>query len=130
MSLVRGLLRIATNWCTGEVAGSTEVMRFTDLRAHPGRIVIVFGASIAFAITGFLHLVADGDAPDIYTGLMDRLVQNRLTVDNRSASVGSAGDLLDVWLAEPDRFDCPLFEQPTRALYARALTTTKTMASK
>ena len=22
-----------------------------------------------FAITGFLHLVADGDAPDIYTGL-------------------------------------------------------------
>jgi hypothetical protein len=29
----------------------------------------VFGAPIAFAITGFLHLVADGDAPDIYTGL-------------------------------------------------------------
>jgi len=51
--------------------------------------------------------------------------------DNRFASVGSAGDLLaDGWLAEPDRFDCPLFEQPTRPLYARALTTTKTMASK
>ena len=35
---------------------------------HPGRILTVFGAPIAFAITGFLHLVADGDAPDIYTG--------------------------------------------------------------
>jgi hypothetical protein len=57
------------NWCTGEVTGSTQVMRVTDLRAHPGRILIVFGAPIAFAITGFLHLVADGDAPDIYTGL-------------------------------------------------------------
>ena len=29
----------------------------------------VFGAPIALAITGFLHLVAEGDAPDIYTGL-------------------------------------------------------------
>jgi hypothetical protein len=36
---------------------------------HPGRILIVFGAPIAFAIPGFLHLVADGDAPDICTGL-------------------------------------------------------------
>jgi hypothetical protein len=44
-------------------------MGITDLRPHPGRILIVFGAPIAFAITGFLHLVADGDAPDIYTGL-------------------------------------------------------------
>jgi hypothetical protein len=35
----------------------------------PGRILIVFGAPIAFTITGFLRLVADGDAPDIYTGL-------------------------------------------------------------
>jgi hypothetical protein len=35
----------------------------------PGRILIVFRAPIAFAITGFLHLVADGDAPDICTGL-------------------------------------------------------------
>jgi hypothetical protein len=25
------------------------------LRPHPGRILIVFGAPIAFAITGFLH---------------------------------------------------------------------------
>ena len=59
----RGLLRIATNWCTGEVADSPQVMGITDLRAHPGRILIVFGAPIAFAVTGFLHLVADGDAP-------------------------------------------------------------------
>jgi hypothetical protein len=44
-------------------------MGITDLRAHPGRILIVFGAPIAFAVTGFLHLVADGDAPDIYSGL-------------------------------------------------------------
>jgi hypothetical protein len=44
-------------------------MRITDLGPHPGRILIVFVAPIAFAITGFLHLVADGDAPDIYTGL-------------------------------------------------------------
>ena len=34
-----------------------------------GRILIVFGTPIAFAITGFLHLVADGDVPDIYSGL-------------------------------------------------------------
>jgi hypothetical protein len=54
-----GLLPIAMNWCTGEVAGSTQVTRVTDLRAHPGQILIVFGAPIAFAITGFLHLVAD-----------------------------------------------------------------------
>ena len=43
-------------------------MGITDLRPHPGRILTVFGAPIAFAITGFLHLLADGDAPDIYTG--------------------------------------------------------------
>jgi hypothetical protein len=29
-------------------------MGIADLRAHPGRILIVFGAPIAFAITGFL----------------------------------------------------------------------------
>jgi len=40
----------------------------TDLRPHPGRILIVFGAPFALAITGFLHLIADGDAPDICTG--------------------------------------------------------------
>src|SRR5215207_5115100 len=67
--LLPGLLRIAANWCTHEVAGSTQVMGITDLRPHPGRILIVFGAPIAFAIPGFLHLVADGDAPDICTGL-------------------------------------------------------------
>jgi hypothetical protein len=44
-------------------------MGITDLRAHPGRILIVFGTPIAFAITGVLHLVGDGDAPDIYSGL-------------------------------------------------------------
>jgi hypothetical protein len=52
-----------------EVAGSTQVMGITDLRPHPGRILTVLGAPIAFAIKGFLHLVADADAPDIYTGL-------------------------------------------------------------
>ena len=55
--------------CTGEVAGSIQVMGIAELRAHPGRILIVFGTPIAFAITGFLHLVADGDVPDIYSGL-------------------------------------------------------------
>jgi hypothetical protein len=54
-----------------EVAGSTQVMGITDLRAHPGRILVVFGTPIAFAITGFLHLVPEADAPDIYTGLRD-----------------------------------------------------------
>ena len=44
-------------------------MGITELRAHPGRILIVFGTPIAFAITGFLHLVADADAADIYSGL-------------------------------------------------------------
>jgi hypothetical protein len=50
MSLLLGLLRIATNWSTGEVAGWTEVMRVTDPLAHPGRILIVFRAPIAFAL--------------------------------------------------------------------------------
>ena len=44
-------------------------MGITKLRAHPERILIVFGTPIAFAITGCLHLVADGDVPDIYSGL-------------------------------------------------------------
>jgi hypothetical protein len=44
-------------------------MGITEPRAHPERILIVFGTPIAFAITGFLHLVADGDVPDIYSGL-------------------------------------------------------------
>ena len=34
-------------------------------------MLIVFGTPIAFAITGFLHLVPESDAPDIYTGLTD-----------------------------------------------------------
>jgi cytochrome bd-type quinol oxidase subunit 2 len=58
-------------WCTGEVPGSTQVMGITELRAHPGRILVVFGTPIAFAITGFLHLVPETDAPNIYTGLRD-----------------------------------------------------------
>ena len=32
-------------------------------------MLIVFGTPIAFAITGFLHLVPESDTPDIYTGL-------------------------------------------------------------
>ncbi len=48
-----------------------QVMGISDLRAHPGRILVVFGTPIAFAIAGFLHLVSDGDAPDIYSGLRD-----------------------------------------------------------
>ena len=67
----RDLLRIARTWCTGEVPGSTQVMGITELRAHPGRILVVFGTPIAFAITGFLHLVPETDAPNIYTGLRD-----------------------------------------------------------
>jgi hypothetical protein len=47
------------------------VMGITELRAHPGRMLVVFGTPIAFAITGFLHLVPKTDAPDIYTGLRD-----------------------------------------------------------
>jgi hypothetical protein len=46
-------------------------MGITELRAHPGRILVMFGTPLAFAITGFLHLVPAGDAPDSYTGLRD-----------------------------------------------------------
>jgi hypothetical protein len=53
-------------WRGGRLDASHALYR---LRAHPGRILIVFGAPIGFAITGFLHLVAAGDAPEIYTGL-------------------------------------------------------------
>jgi Zn-finger in ubiquitin-hydrolases and other protein len=28
------------NWCTGQVAGSTQVTGITELRAHPGRMLV------------------------------------------------------------------------------------------
>lgn len=34
-------------------------------------MLVVFGTPIAFAVTGFLHLVPDAGAADIYTGLRD-----------------------------------------------------------
>jgi hypothetical protein len=48
----RGLLRIAKNWCTGQVAGSTHLTGITEPGAHPGRILVVIGTPIALAITG------------------------------------------------------------------------------
>jgi len=51
------------------VAASGQVMGITELRAHPVRMLVVCGAPIVFAVTGFLHLVPDAGAADIYTGL-------------------------------------------------------------
>jgi hypothetical protein len=34
-------------------------------------MLVVCGAPIVFAVTGFLHLVPDAGAADIYTGLRD-----------------------------------------------------------
>jgi hypothetical protein len=50
-----------------------QVMRITELRAHPLRMLVVFGTPIAFATTGFLHEVAwpSGSAIEIYTKLRD-----------------------------------------------------------
>src|SRR5215468_5581558 len=50
-----------------------QVMRITELRAHPLRMLVVFGAPLAFATTGFLHEVAwpSGSVIEIYTKLRD-----------------------------------------------------------
>jgi len=50
-----------------------EVMSITGLRAHPLRMLVVFGTPVAFATTGFLHLVPwpAGSAIEIYTRLRD-----------------------------------------------------------
>lgn len=50
-----------------------RVASITKLRAHPLRMLVVFGTPIAFATTGFLHLVPwpSGSEVDIYTRLRD-----------------------------------------------------------
>jgi hypothetical protein len=50
-----------------------QVMGITGLRAHPLRMLVVFGTPVAFAITGFLHLVPwpTGTEAEIYTRLRD-----------------------------------------------------------
>jgi len=50
-----------------------EVMSITGLRAHPLRMLVVFGTPVAFATTGFLHLVPwpAGSAIEAYTRLRD-----------------------------------------------------------
>jgi len=50
-----------------------EVMSITGLRAHPLRMLVVFGTPVAFATTGFLHLVPWPAGSDIeaYTRLRD-----------------------------------------------------------
>jgi hypothetical protein len=53
-------------WRGGRLDRSHALYRSSS---PPGADFVVFGAPFAFAITGCLHLVADGDAPDIYTGL-------------------------------------------------------------
>jgi hypothetical protein len=53
------------------VHASGQIMSITELRTHPVRMLVVFGTPLTFAITGFLHLVPGGGAPDIYTSLRD-----------------------------------------------------------
>src|SRR5215468_10186010 len=50
-----------------------EVMSITGLRAHPLRMLVVFGTPVAFATTGFLHLVPwpAGSEIEAYTRLRD-----------------------------------------------------------
>lgn len=54
-----------------------QAMSITKLRAHPLRMLVVFGTPIAFATTGLLHLVVTGlstpgtSAFDYYTALRD-----------------------------------------------------------
>ena len=40
-----------------------QVMRITQLRDHPVRMLVVFGTPLVFATTGFLHLLAGHPAP-------------------------------------------------------------------
>jgi hypothetical protein len=40
-------------------------MRITQLRAHPLRMLVVFGTPVAFATTGLLHLVPWPSGSDI-----------------------------------------------------------------
>jgi len=48
-------------------------MRITQLRSHPLRMLVVFATPVAFATTGFLHLVPwpVGSEVEIYTKLRD-----------------------------------------------------------
>src|SRR5215831_21418281 len=50
-----------------------QVIGISGLRAHPLRMLVVFGTPVAFAITGFLHLVPwpAGTDVEIYTRLRD-----------------------------------------------------------
>jgi hypothetical protein len=50
-----------------------QVMGIGELRAHPLRMLVVFGTPVAFATTGFLHLVPwpAGSAIEAYTRLRD-----------------------------------------------------------
>ena len=50
-----------------------QVMSITQLRAHPLRMLVVFGTPVAFATTGFLHLLAwpSGSDTEIHTRLRD-----------------------------------------------------------
>ena len=44
-----------------------QVMRITQLRAQPLRMLVVFGTPVAFATTGLLHLVPWPSGSDIET---------------------------------------------------------------
>jgi hypothetical protein len=46
----------------------------SQLRAHPLRMLVVFGTPVAFATTGFLHLVPwpSGSELEVYTRLRDQ----------------------------------------------------------
>jgi len=54
-----------------DVATSQQVLKISELRTHPGRALVVFGAPIAFIVTGSLHVVAGRDTADMYLALHD-----------------------------------------------------------
>src|SRR6266508_4873930 len=47
--------------------GPHQVMSITQLRAHPPRMLVVFGTPVAFATTGLVHLVAWPSGSEIET---------------------------------------------------------------
>ena len=56
---------------TDAVAGQRQVLRISELRSHPARMLVVFGAPTALLITGLLHVVAAGDH-NLYTAVGDQ----------------------------------------------------------
>jgi len=56
---------------TDPVTRQRQVLRISELRSHPARMLVMFGTPTAFLITGLLHVVAAGEH-NLYTAVGDQ----------------------------------------------------------